>query len=458
MQLDDRAAALDIAASPPVALVQLPFPSQASPLPELSAYYAAYDRKYRQHFPEYAVNSGDLWEAPLWIAHLDGALARDDTTFVDLSKAPFSAEACIRDIVEQVPPKALVFLSPLAQNLGLAAQVSRGLMPLGYRTIVGGNMSELAPREDFDTVHSGLLTPELYWDLVSGGAPRSAAPLKLGKQPKPLGYSPSYRLLADFSKRVPLVRLNASHGCLLACAFCGDAWSRQLHLVDRARLQEEVAELRRVFPHTRLVYLGDKTFGQSEAAVANLRHVIRPEYGFRLIVQTHVTVVTAKLIETMLALVVEVVELGFETASSTVLGELRKFGGAQRYREVIGALHASGLRVILNVLGGLPNETEESQARTLEFLDAASEHVWLYNLYNFVPYPKTPLFPTLKERIVDWDFQNWREDRPVVYEPYHQSRERSWAHFLRIVERATELLERTECPRPASRNQVGGRL
>jgi len=93
-----------------------------------------------------------------------------------------------------------------------------------------------------------------------------------------------------------------------------------------------------------------------------------------------------------------------------------------------------------------------------KLLDAASEHVWLYNLYNFVPYPKTPLFPTLKERIVDWDFQNWREDRPVVYEPYHQSRERSWAHFLRIVERATELLERTECPRPASRNQVGGRL
>jgi len=261
-------------------LVQLPFPSQASPLPELSAYYAAYDRKYRQHFPEYAVNSGDLWEAPLWIAHLDGALARDDTTFVDLSKAPFSAEACIRDIVEQVPPKALVFLSPLAQNLGLAAQVSRGLMPLGYRTIVGGNMSELAPREDFDTVHSGLLTPELYWDLVSGGAPRSAAPLKLGKQPKPLGYSPSYRLLADFSKRVPLVRLNASHGCLLACAFCGDAWSRQLHLVDRARLQEEVAELRRVFPHTRLVYLGDKTFGQSEAAVAFVNDTVTTHRQF----------------------------------------------------------------------------------------------------------------------------------------------------------------------------------
>jgi hypothetical protein len=96
----------------------------------------------------------------------------------------------------------------------------------------------------------------------------------------------------------------------------------------------------------------------------------------------------------------------------------------------------------LNVLGGLPNETVDSQSSTLDFLDLTADHVWLYNLYNFVPYPKTQLFSALKERIVDWDFQNWREDRPVVFEPYHQTREQAWEHFVRLVERATSLIKR----------------
>jgi radical SAM superfamily enzyme YgiQ (UPF0313 family) len=205
-------------------------------------------------------------------------------------------------------------------------------------------------------------------------------------------------------------------------------------------LAAEVDEIRRVFPSTRLLYIGDKTFGQSPEAIANLGRVIRPEYGFRLIVQTHVSMVTPELADTMIALGVEVVEIGFETASSTVLEELRKHGGARAYQRAIALLHARGLHVILNVLGGLPNESPDSQRETLAFMEEASNEVWLYNLYNFVPYPKTPLFPLLRSRIVEWDFQQWREDRPVVYEPYHQSRAQAWEHFLELVELATRLI------------------
>jgi radical SAM superfamily enzyme YgiQ (UPF0313 family) len=209
-------------------------------------------------------------------------------------------------------------------------------------------------------------------------------------------------------------------------------------------LAAEVEEIRRVFPNTRIIFVGDKTFGQSPEAVENLRRVLRREYGFRLIVQTHVALVTPELADTMVALGVEVVEIGFETASSSILEELRKHGGVRAYQDAIALLHARGLHVVLNVLGGLPNENAESQQRTLEFMTETSEQVWLYNLYNFVPYPKTPLFPSLKPRIVDWEFQNWREDRPVVYEPYHQSRDQAWEHFLELTELATRLISRAE--------------
>lgn len=430
-------------------LVQLPFPSQADPLPVLVDYYARYLADYARVFPEYAIAAGDLWEAPLWVAHLDGALGRADTGFLDLSRAASDPDAIADAIAARAGAGALVFLSPLAQNFALAIEVSRRLRARALRTVVGGNMADLASTDDFTHVYTGLVQGGLYERITRAAGGQLDNVIRLGKAPAPLPYRPAYRHLSGFAGRVPLLRVHASHGCLFACAFCGDGWSRQLHLVAPELLADELAELRRLFPATRLLYIGDKTFGQSREAVANLRRVLgvdggatAPAHAYRLIVQTHVSIITPALADDLCALGVEVVEIGFESASSTVLEELRKYGGARAYRDAIELLHARGLRVILNVLGGLPNETADSHARTRAFLEETGDQVWLYNLYNFVPYPKTPLFATLRPRIVDWNFQNWREDQPVVFEPYHHSRAQAWDNFLALVETADRLIQR----------------
>ena len=424
-----------------MALVQLPFPAQQTPLPEIADYYRLYAAEYRDLFPEYRLSATDIWELPLWISHLDGALDRDDTVLIDASREPFRVADCVRRIARTTGPETLLFFSPLAQNLSLAAAVSRQLRARGYRTVVGGNMSELAGADDFDLVHTGLARAGIY-EEIAGRTGRIGHPVTLGRRQQPLGYRPRYRLLAGLAGRVPRFRLFASHGCLFTCTFCGDAWSQQLHLVDPADLAAEVAEVRSTFPDLKIIFMGDKTFGQSRPAVENLRRVLRPEHGFRLIVQTHVAMVSPWLLDAMAELGVEVVEMGFETASSQILEELDKYGGEEVYRRAIALLAGRGFNVILNVLGGLPNETRESQAQTLAFLRANTDGVWLYNLYNFVPYPKTPIFPTLRERILDWDFANWREDLPIVYRPYHQSREEAWDHFLELVDLATTVLAR----------------
>lgn len=428
----------------PVALVQLPFPSQSIALPVLTRYYQLYEKEYQNVFPEYKLAEGDLWEAPLWVAHMDGAIGRDDTCFIDLSRVASQKEECVNNICREVDPSHFIFFSPLAQNLALASEVSRVLMEQGYCTVIGGNMAELAHPEDFSIVYNGLARADIYEKILSPKDKRISIEPVPGHIQQPLGYSPSYRLLSTFGKRVPLVRLHGSHGCLFGCTFCGDAWTKQLHLVERARLKAEVDEIRRIFPDTRLIYIGDKTFGQSKESVENLRKVILPAFRFRLIVQTHVTMISPWLLDAMEELGVEVVEMGFETASSTTLRELKKLGGEERFMEAFQALNRRGLRVILNVLGGLPNETRESQQRTLDFLEQTAHFVWLYNLYNFVPYPKTPLFPMIRDRIVDWNFQNWREDGPIVFTPFHQTREEAWEHFLRLVDVATNLLLRRQ--------------
>lgn len=429
----------------PAALVQLPFPSQSEPLPILTAYYELYMREYQELFPAYRVNEGDLWEAPLWIAHLDGAIGRGNTVMVDASKAPYDAVTCAASIEQAVDNSHILFFSPLTQNFELAAAVSRILTAKGFRTIVGGNMASLASLHDFTWIYDGLVHPGLHDELLrapAGGI--ITRPGVFGRQREPLKYRPRYRLLEHYGKRVPLVRLHGSHGCLFGCTFCGDSWTKQLHVVDREYLREEIDEIRSVFPETRIIYIGDKTFGQSPQSVENLLTVLKPEYGFELIVQTHVSMVDDWLMDAMNQLNVKVVEIGFETVNATVLKGLRKdrsnlHDGFTRRLE---KLRSRGFLPVLNVLGGLPNETSASERETLQFLQENRDYVWLYNLYNFVPYPKAPLFEVVRNRIVDWNFQNWREDRPPVFEPFYQTRDESWDHFLQVVATCTSLLSR----------------
>lgn len=412
------------------ALIQLPFPSTTTCHPALGAYYESYADRYREAVPEYFVPSGDLWELPLWVAHLSGILRAADweDTFVDLSAAPVATEGCVEAILDATRPDDWLLFSPLAQNFRLALEVSRALRRRGRRTALGGNMAALATQDDATRVIRGVVTPETLVATLVGR--QALSELRAGRRGA-IGWTPRYDLLSDFGQRAPLLRLNASHGCLYTCAFCGDAWSRKLHVVEHDALAAEVDRLTELFPETRLIYVGDKTFGQSPEAVRNLCDVFATHPGYRFVVQTRVKLVDEALVETMQQLGVAVVELGFETADEQVLREVGKAnGGRRRVDEALTLLHDAGLRVVLNVLGGLPNERPESHAKTVSFIEEHSDLVWLYNLYNFVPYPLTPLFPRIRGRIFDWNYENWREDAPPVFEPLYLSPRASWELFL----------------------------
>jgi hypothetical protein len=415
------------------ALVQVPFPSTSSSHPALDAYYHSYADRYREEAPEYFVPESELWELPLWAAHLSGMLRAIGWTytFVDLAATPALAETCVEVILAATEPDDYLLFSPLAQNFGLVQAISRTLRAQGRRTVIGGNMAALATEQDADHIVRGIVSPETLLSAIAG--PQALAELRVQRRGA-ITWTPRYDALTACGKRIPLLRLNASHGCLFNCAFCGDAWSRKLFLVDRTSLAAEVDELATLFPATKLIYLGDKSFGQSPEAVGNLLDVFATRPGYRFIVQTHFSLVDEALIESMLKLGVAIVELGFETADQQALRDVAKANGDDgRLRGVLQMLSNAGLRVVLNVLGGLPSERPSSHAKTLSFMDECTGLVWLYNLYNFVPYPLTPIFPRLRERIFDWNYAHWREDAPPVFMPFHLSVQSSWEMFLEKV-------------------------
>jgi Radical SAM superfamily len=424
-------------------IVQVPFPSTSAPHPKLAAYYRTYSARLAEMFPTSFLPEGELWELPLWVAHLDGMLEAIgiEPRFLDLSRVPPTLDACIAEVFGETLRGDVVYFSPLAQNFDLTLALSRRLLREGRRTVLGGNMAPLAEAEDAALVHHGQLTPEtlvglLHPDRSAGGL--SASPARRHGR---ISWVPSYRLLDHYRGRVPLLRINASHGCLFECAFCGDAWSRQLYLVEREALEREVGELQSRFPETRVLYVGDKTFGQAPEAVRNLLYVFARRPQFRFIVQTHPLLVTDELVAAMRRLGVVAVEMGFETADPWLLRVSRKATrGPSHFLATVERLHAAGFAVILNILGGLPEERAGSHECTVAFLELAAPYLRLFNLYNFVPYPLTPYFPILRERIFDWCFAHWREDAPPVFEPLHMSVEESWRRFLEKVDVAHAVL------------------
>jgi len=426
-------------------IVQLPFPSTRDSDEKLSAYYADYDRLFRADFPEYFIPQDGLWEMPLWVAHLTSLVrtAGLESRFCDLSKVPAETPTCFEQIHDATAPGDLVLMSPLAQNFRLALEVARLLEQTGRRVVLGGNMAPLAEAGDVHLVHRGQLDAVLVRKLVqlAGTGGELEKEVRLGKSDELITWAPDYRHLDGYRGQIPLLRLNASHGCLYQCSFCGDAWSRQLVLVEKNALATEVDELARRFPDTRLFYIGDKTFGQSKEAVRNLVEIFRDRPGYRFIVQTHVMQIRPWVIEAMHELGVVTVELGFESGDSQMLKRLNKLSrGLDDYTEKVRMLADSGLNVVLNVMGGLDEETEESHRQTVDWLYDNRSMLWLFNLYSFVPYPLVPDFAKLKDRIHNWDFADWREDAMPVFQPKNMSPERSWELFMEKVDAAHQIV------------------
>lgn len=427
-------------------IVQLPFPSTCAPDARLSLYYDDYDRLFRTEFGDYFVPQDGLWEMPLWVAHIT-ALVRTaglESMFCDLSRQPAKALGCAQRILDGSRAGDLVLMSPLAQNLALSLEVSRLLGEAGRRVVLGGNMAPLVDPSLVHLIHRGQLDRVLVDRLVAlalGDGGESVNPAREGKSASLIDWVPDYRHLNDYQGQVPLLRLNASHGCLYSCSFCGDAWTKQLVLVDHDALAAEVDELSARFPDTRLIYIGDKTFGQSKEAVRNLIKVFADRPGYQFIVQTHIMQVRPWMIDAMQELGVVAVELGFESGDSEMLKRLDKLSrGLDDYTGKIGMISEAGMRVVLNVMGGLDEETEDSHRQTVDWLWDNRSMLWLFNLYSFVPYPLVPDFARLRPRIFDWDFENWREDLPPVYRPSHLSPQRSWELFQEKVDVAHRIV------------------
>jgi hypothetical protein len=186
-------------------------------------------------------------------------------------------------------------------------------------------------------------------------------------------------------------RLTMSSGCKYKCAFCTIEKTVKAAPSDVVTQQANaIADL-----HTKLIYLNDKTFGQANnyQDLANLNEQVKarnPNFeGF--VVQTTASQMLKLPADWLAKSGIKYVELGIESFNDPILRDIRKPATEAQMEASANKLRELGITLIPNVLIGLPGETPETYARTLDFLKKHSDIISHANIYNLAVYKDTEL-------------------------------------------------------------------
>lgn len=208
----------------------------------------------------------------------------------------------------------------------------------------------------------------------------------------------------DFADAKTIARLTLSTGCLHRCKFCtqpDDVKKTSLHDVS-----QQVIEICKL--NSPLVYINDKTFGQCENfwLLSRLFDAIawRMSVTFDgFIIQTTPGQLLKLDDDFLLASGVRYVELGIETYNNNILADLKKPANEKMIDAATEKLRRLGIKLIPNILIGLPNETKTTYMRTLDWLSANADVISHLNIYNLVVYADTELADEIEYQAKDYD-------------------------------------------------------
>lgn len=208
----------------------------------------------------------------------------------------------------------------------------------------------------------------------------------------------SYKIFSGYSV---IPRLTLSTGCLNNCDFCTVE-----NKIVKTKTQIVEQQIKAFKPlKFKLVYINDKTFGQSKnykllpRIYKAIKEYNRDFKGF--IVQT-TTGQLLKLSDNFIEDAhIKYIELGIETYNDNILkqyhkpsSELLSILAFEKIQELF--IHTCNVRVIPNIIIGLPEENELTYSRTVEFLIAYKTIISHLNIYNLAIYDNTELSKRIK--------------------------------------------------------------
>lgn len=307
----------------------------------------------------------------------------------------------------------LVGLSFLSTASAAAAAHAGRLRAAGFRTVAGGvhatvRADELVAAGTYDCVVSGDGEGALL-DLCGRLSRGEPLPPHLRGEPwgdldglAPIDRFDVYAPVYAAPGRIAAVSLQISRGCPMNCQFCELARDAGTYALPSAyghrRPEAVVAELEtylRRWDATYVVLLDSIATLHQEALTAVIRHLV-DRGGVSLQLNAHVNKFGEAIAAEVARLDDVSVWFGFESGSDRMLRRLKKGHTAAAAWDAARRALDAGARLGVNLLIGLPDETDEDRELTEAFVQRILDHdvdgraILNPNIFN--PLPGTPLY------------------------------------------------------------------
>jgi len=222
-----------------------------------------------------------------------------------------------------------------------------------------------------------------------------------------------FRIGYDFT-RFPTALVQASRGCSLKCNYC------PYIIVENGVRQREpeavVDEIRRGIERWgfRSFKFRDPLFGLDRQRVFELaERIARLPQRIQFSVESRIDLMRPEVLRVLKGAGLSSVTVGIETPDDQTLRRYRRAPLAEdRQCEFVSTCRAMGIRTVAGFLIGFPEDTEESIRRVLRYAKQVGPTFANFNVVT--PYPGTPFFEQVRERIGEFDFSRYDVYTPVL--------------------------------------------
>lgn len=237
-----------------------------------------------------------------------------------------------------------------------------------------GEMAALQISHSLDQGRSFLSeeTPNLAW---RAGDEIHATPIQtMALDGLPI---PDLRLLRN-RECYPTAALITSRGCPFQCNYCLENTWRSYTEYPLAWVEQHIAHVRAHAPNAR-ASISDAIFGINPSRTLAICDMLR-QHGFGFVIESRVDVLAIDLLPALRQAGLEMIFLGFESASADTLRRMNKVRSVDqardylaRARAVLQACFENNVSPILGLMIGFPGDSEADLQASLKFVQEVRE-------------------------------------------------------------------------------------
>jgi len=202
-----------------------------------------------------------------------------------------------------------------------------------------------------------------------------------------------------------------SRGCPYECIFCSaPAWTgRKVRYRDPVACVDEIEDLaakgfREITIEDDLFTLYRKHF------LAVCGELTRRDTGIRWNAFSRVDTITPEIVGIMAEAGCQAICFGVESGDQEVLDLVKKKSNLAMVREAMRMTQEAGISALASFIIGLPGETEQTLAKTVEFAESLKQEFGsLYGFHILAPFPGTEVRDRAAEYGLEILNSNWRE-------------------------------------------------